>query len=351
MVKNIIFDCERMKHPHTGLYSFCLQLGQALLHKANSKESISFYIPPSAGKMFGENANYIPQNILHRLWLPSLNGFSIWHTTNQDSGYSPAGNKIKRVLTIHDLNFLYEHSHRPEKIKRSLRKMQRQIDSADKICAISEFVKSDVERNLDLKGKQIEVIYNGCNIKHSANLHPPKFVPHKPFIFSIGTITAKKNFHVLPALLRNNDMLLIISGITLQEDYELKIKEEAAKYGMQDRLIFTGGISENDKEWYLKHCTAFVFPSIAEGFGLPVLEAMAFGKPVFLSTATSLPEIGGDVAYYFQSFDADEMLHTFQEGMKHYNQFNPQNDIKARAQTFSWEKAAAKYMEIYRQLY
>lgn len=352
MTKNIIFDCERMKYPHTGLYNFCLQLGNALLQNTDSiRENISFYMPSSAGKMFGENAGYISQNFLHKLLPPSSNGFSIWHTTNQESGYAPNHKKVKRVLTIHDLNFLYEHTHRPEKIKRSLRKIQRKINKADKICAISEYVKRDVESKLELNGKQIEVIYNGCNIKHLADPHPPKSVPAHPFIFSIGTITAKKNFHVLPALLQNNDLLLVIAGITLQEDYIIKIKEEARKYNVQDRLVFAGGISENDKEWYLKNCEAFVFPSIAEGFGLPVIEAMAFGKPVFLSTATSLPEIGGDVAYYFESFDPDCMLNTFQQGMNHYKELQPLEAIKKRAQMFSWDKAAAKYMEIYRQLY
>jgi glycosyltransferase involved in cell wall biosynthesis len=352
MEKNIIFDCERMKYPYTGLYNFCFQLGNALLeHIDTIKENISFYMPSSAGKMFGSNAHYIPQNIFHKLWLPTVKPLTIWHSTNQDTSYMPADSKVRCVLTIHDLNFFYEHKDSPGKIKKSLRKIQKQIDHADRICAISEFVKKDIERNLELHSKTVEVIYNGCNISFTENLALPEFIPQGPFIFTIGTIMAKKNFHVLPPLLRDNNMQLIISGITLQEEYEMKIREEAYKCGVQDRVILTGSISDNDKEWYLKNCDAFVFPSLAEGFGLPVVEAMAFGKPVFLSTSTSLPEIGGDLAYYFNSFDADEMVNTFQTGMKHYNQFKPGDAIKERAHLFSWDKAATKYMEIYRDLY
>jgi glycosyltransferase involved in cell wall biosynthesis len=351
MTRNIILDCERMKYPYTGLYQFCLELGNALLRHIDAvKENISFYMPASAGKVFGENAGYIPHNVFHKLWSPSLKGHTIWHSTNQGSEYAPH-NKVKQVLTIHDLNFLYEHSSRPEKIKRSLRKIQKQIDKADRICAISAYVKSDVEKHLDLRGKHVEVIYNGCNIKYTEPLNAPAFLPSQPFIFTIGTIMPKKNFHVLPPLLRENSLQLIIAGLPMQKDYEMKIKEEAEKHGVSDRLIFTGSVSDNDKKWYLKNCEAFVFPSIAEGFGLPVIEAMAFGKPVFLSRATSLPEIGGDVAYYFQSFDADDMRNTFQKGMEHYRITQPQKAIMERSQEFSWDKAAAKYMDIYRQLY
>jgi glycosyltransferase involved in cell wall biosynthesis len=262
----------------------------------------------------------------------------------------PINNKIKKVVTVHDLNFLYENSDRPEKIKKSLNKIQKQINVADQVCAISKYVSADIKKHFDLHGKSIEVIYNGCDISNKENLHPPKFFPDRSFIFSIGTIMTKKNFHVLPALLRKNDMLLIIAGVTIQKDYERKIKEQANKNGVLDRLVVTGSISENDKKWYLKNCEAFMFPSIAEGFGLPVLEAMAFGKPVFLSTATSLPEIGGDVAYYFQSFDADEMQQTFHKAMEHYHQHQPQSAIIQRVHQFSWNKAAEKYLEIYREL-
>jgi glycosyltransferase involved in cell wall biosynthesis len=90
---------------------------------------------------------------------------------------------------------------------------------------------------------------------------------------------------------------------------------------------------------------------LAEGFGLPVIEAMHFGKPVFLSKFTSLPEIGGDVAYYFDSFDGDSMRKTLDEGLQHYVQNKPQSAIQKRSQLFSWEIAAKEYLEIYRSLY
>ena len=176
-------------------------------------------------------------------------------------------------------------------------------------------------------------------------------MPAAPFLFTIGTIMEKKNFHVLPALLAGNDRKLVIAGITQSEAYKKRIIEEAVKHGVEQRLIFTGPISENDKQWYLKNCEAFVFPSLTEGFGLPVVEAMHFGVPIFLSRFTSLPEIGGDVCYYFSSFEKEAMQYAIQKGLDHYNTTDAKNSIRKRAAMFSWKDAAAQYLEVYRSLY
>jgi glycosyltransferase involved in cell wall biosynthesis len=101
----------------------------------------------------------------------------------------------------------------------------------------------------------------------------------------------------------------------------------------------------------LENMLAFVFPSISEGFGLPVIEAMHFGKPVILATLTSLPEIGSDAAYYFPSFDPDDMQAVFYNSLQHYSVNKTQEQkIKNRSADFSWGKAAQQYAAIYKQL-
>lgn len=352
MAKNILFDCERMKYQHTGLYHFCFHLGNALLRNIDAaKEKIGFYMPEKAGRLFGDNSLYIKQSSYHKFRFPDVRSFDIWHCTYQNSHYKPRLKNIKQVFTIHDLNFLYEKKLRKNKLNRIRSLIQHHIDRSDKICTISEYVKNDVQKHFDLDEKKIEIIYNGCNIDIQKELTQPLIVPGKPFLFSIGTITDKKNFHVLPALLQKNDLLLIIAGIVQNESYLQTIINNAKAYGVENRVIFTGAVSENDKQWYFQNCEAFVFTSIAEGFGLPVIEGMAYGKPVFLSRATSLPEIGGDLAYYFNSFEATDMQHVFESGMVHYNTTNAELSIARRAQFFSWEKAAQRYIEVYRSLY
>src|ERR1700751_128658 len=125
--------------------------------------------------------------------------------------------------------------------------------------------------------------------------------------------------------------------------------EEAAKFGVADRVKITGPISEEDKAWYYKNCAAFVFPSLAEGFGLPVIEAMHFGKPVFLSTLTSLPEIGGNAAFYFDSFDPEAMQQVFKNGMEQFYAENWEDKVKAHAMKFNWDETAKQYLALYEE--
>lgn len=118
-------------------------------------------------------------------------------------------------------------------------------------------------------------------------------------------------------------------------------------------MKIVGPIEERVKHWYLKNCKAFVFPSIAEGFGLPVLEAMAYGKPVFLSRHTCLPEIGGDYAYYFNmDFDRELMQVEFKRGLEDYygDVSRKAEEIKEYANRFSWENTARLYLRIYEEM-
>ena len=95
---------------------------------------------------------------------------------------------------------------------------------------------------------------------------------------------------------------------------------------------------------------AFMQPSLAEGFGAPVVEAMQFGKPIFLSNLTSLPEIGGESAFYFSTFESDHMQEIFSEGMLCYSKYNMAESIICRGRNFEWEKSALKYIEVYKSL-
>ncbi len=129
------------------------------------------------------------------------------------------------------------------------------------------------------------------------------------------------------------------------------IIDEAKALGVLERIYFTGPISENDKQWYYTNCVGFVFPSIAEGFGLPVIEAMAKGKPVFLSSLTSLPEICDHYAFYFSDFPMESMQKTLEEGLRVYVQNNMQESIITHAKSFDWSITAKKYLDIYRSFY
>jgi glycosyltransferase involved in cell wall biosynthesis len=339
-----LFDCERMKYPHTGLFEYCFQLGHALKAATGAENETMFYVPPKYKNCFGSDSHYYMYSPVHKFFPLKTEQVDVWHT-NAQVAFIKSSRKTKRIITIHDLNFLYEKSSQI-KTDKYLKDFQNNVYRADAVITISEYSKTDIVNHLNIEGKPIFVIYNGCNILKFPDYDAPVYRPAVPFLFSIGTVLPKKNFHVLPCLLKNNDCELIIAGKE-NNNYSRKIVEEAKKHNVADRVKLTGQVKNEDKYWYLKNCSAFLFPSLAEGFGFPPIEAMHFGKPVFLSTKTSLPEIGGQYAYYFNEFDPENMRNVFETGMNHYAQTSPASLIIQHAARFNWAKSANDYWNAY----
>jgi len=348
-MNQILIDCERTKHPYTGLFYFCLHLGNALIRQADpAREQLIFYVPPGHRNLFGPGQDYFFYHRFHRWWIPRTRSFSIWHSTYQHSRLLYPPGKTRVVLTIHDLNFLVERKAEPQKIKKYLRQLQAGVDRADHIVCVSQFALSCATSHLRLGNCPVEVIYNGCDINEFPNFDQPRFRPARPFIFSLGTVLPKKNFHVLPCLLAGNDYELIIAGL-LRRDYEQIIRGEARRHGVEGRVHLPGPVSEEEKSWYYRNCLAFAFPSVAEGFGLPVVEAMYYGKPVFLSDQASLPEIGGSEAYYFTDFDPAAMQEVFSRGLMDYQTQGRAEQIRQRALRYNWDQTAQEYIRVYRK--
>lgn len=354
MTNRIIFDCERMKYENTGLFHYCLNLGNHL-KKQNvpGVEEVNFYSPHGTSGFFGQDCDHILQTELHKFFMPALKGYNIWHATHQDSDYVPFRNKdIKVVLTVHDLNYLHDDSKPAWKKQRYLSRIQKLVDRADVIICVSEHSRNDVNFYCDIRNKPVHMIYNGSNSLKAPALEQHSYKPARPFIFSLGSINRKKNFHtLLPLVSRNNDIELVIAGRKDDAAYCRHIMDTAGRMGISENINLVGQVNENEKSWYFNNCYAFAFPSMAEGFGLPVAEAMSVGKPLFLSNRSALPEIGGNVAFYFKDFSETLMQETFFSGMKQYKRFNMQEDIIKKGKEYCWEYAAIEYWKIYRSLY
>ncbi|RVU01808.1 glycosyltransferase family 1 protein [Mucilaginibacter limnophilus] len=345
--KRILLTFDSMRYPNTGLFYFGKSLGNSILAEDNSRFDITFYVHRKSIYQFANRVKIQYLSKLHKLFFPQSGKYNLVHFTDQYPRLRPQKVKGKKILTVHDINFIYENFP-PEKVEKKLNKLTRYVNLCDKIVAISNYVAEDIIKYIPSAQGKVQVIYNGADKLSIKADHQPAYQPQRPFIFTIGHISAKKNFAVLPALLHNNDYELVIAGI--ETPYKDEIMHEAKKWGCEDRVKITGPISDDDKAWYYKNCLAFAFPSIAEGFGLPVIEAMHFGKPVFLSTHTSLPEIGGDAAFYFDSFDGKAMQKVFAEGMEKYNSTdNIEAHITAYAEKFSWQNTAKQYLSLYEE--
>jgi glycosyltransferase involved in cell wall biosynthesis len=348
----IILDCDLMRFPNSGLYYYCLNLGQYLspILQENGLGRMSFYVPSKEQYTFGSPDNTIVEQSYHELVKPFLWNCQVWHAPFQSGRIIPVNNKrIKVLLTIHDLNSLHEGKPKEEQQK-SLAHTQKLIDRSSAIVCISEFCKKDVLKNCDVRDKPVYVIHNGIHCVGIPKLHSTSYRPRRPFIFGIGYVNRKKNFHVAISLLKNEDLELVIAGRLDEPDYIEKILAEAKEKGYEDRIHIVGPVTENEKHWYLKNCQAFVHPSLAEGFGGPVAEAMAFGKPLFISNLTSLPEVGGDIAFYFKSFEEIHMQEVFANGILAYNRNGLKEKTIERAKQFNWQQKAIEYFHVYKSL-
>ncbi len=350
-MRNYLVDLHRLRHnPYNGLYTFSCRLAEHLLKQPlEDDEQFYYYLPKDKFGFFGDQPRYVEHKRSHKFFQTGTRKFDVWHLTTGISQYRPHNRKTKVVYTIHDVNFLIEDPNSIRRNARTLDLMQHNAHRADHIVGISKYALDFAGEHLDFGKKPRSVIYNGYTLTEFPGFDQPVYKPKAPFLFSISLVQPRKNFHVLPALLAGNDYELIIAGLN-HFDYAKKVMQEAKRWNVEGRVKLIGPIDEKDKYWYNLHCKAFMFPSVAEGFGAPPLEAMHFGKPVFLSKYMSLPEIGGDAAYYFDDFDPDTMRKVFKDGMKDYNEHDRVPQIKAHADLFNWQRNAEEYLDIYRRL-
>ncbi|TSJ44246.1 glycosyltransferase family 4 protein [Mucilaginibacter corticis] len=341
----VLVTFDSMKNPNSGYFTYGKGLGDALIKENNNRFKLTYYMFKNTIYFFNKMVDIIFLYRFHRIFFPYYNKFDVVHFTDQTCRLRPYRVNGKKIMTIHDINKVHLPGSKPNKIKKHIDKLRYFASLCDRVVTISQFVADDILRFIPELKDKISVIYNGAEKLSVPENHHPGYLPKKPFLFTVGLLSPQKGFHYIPSLLQGNDYELVISGI--ETPHKARIIEEAQKYNCLDRVTITGPISDDDKAWYFKNCSAFVFPSIAEGFGLPVIEAQYFGKPVFLAKATSLPEIGGSEAYYFDNFEPEHMQAVFNKGMKDYADNNRESAIIANANKFSWEKTAQQYMQLY----
>ena len=343
----VLIDVERLRQPNSGLGQVALHLvSEYLKHPPEDWQPV-FLLPEDRLDVFDQDIAYEIPTWRRRYARALAPEYNLWHMLHQDASYLP-GPSTPYVLTINDLNFLFEKS--AGKAQKRLKKVQRLVDGAQAVTVISKFTESVIREHLELGDKPVQVIYIGLGDSAPVPDTPPAFAPDGPFLFNVGVVRRKKNQHVLVDFLaRLDDYRLVIAGNT-KDDYADLIRQRAEDVGVADRLILAGEISESDKSWLFAHGDAFVFPSLYEGFGLPVAEAMRYGRPTFASTRSSLPEVGGDDVFYWEDFDPDDMAAVFRDGMAAFaaDPGRP-GRLKARAAQFNWENTAREYAALYRR--
>ncbi|TYB79577.1 glycosyltransferase family 4 protein [Bizionia myxarmorum] len=322
-----------------------------LLKAMNVQITLISKHPEKLEEEFGRTFSYKKYNSLQRIKLFRIKEkYHLWHSLNQNTKVEPF-NTIPYLLTVHDVNFMEELV--GNELHKRIKLFNDKLNRSHAISYISEYAKAMTHNYFKVPNVPEYVIYNGSSkpLEIPEN-HQPEFLPKGEFLFSIGEVLEKKNFHTLVKMLTNlPDLSLIISGKNTT-DYAKDILKKVVDLQLQNRVFLTGKISEADKAYYLKNCYAFCFPSLREGFGIPPIEAMQYGKPVFLSDKSSLPEVGGKHAFYWDHFEPKYMADIFQNGMRIYNE-DPNaysQKLKQHANSYSWDDTAKQYLKVYESL-
>jgi glycosyltransferase involved in cell wall biosynthesis len=269
---------------------------------------------------------------------------------------APALPQVPQVTTIHDVVFKrYPETHGllakgvevlvPLAARRSAR-----------VLTDSEASKSDLVRYLDLPADRVDVAPLGPGLPE--DVHGPsgkelreRFgLGHEPLVLSVLAKRPHKNaVRLIEAFALVPNAVLVMPGYST--GYERELERQLKKAGVRDRVKLLGWVDDATLDGLYRAADCFVFPSLAEGFGLPVLEAMLRGTPVACSNATSLPEVAGDAALLFDPLDVDSIAVSIRRILE-----DPALAERLRvaglerAKRFSWEETARRTLECYRKV-
>jgi glycosyltransferase involved in cell wall biosynthesis len=266
------------------------------------------------------------------------------------------------VLTIHDLIFLlFPEYHLPLNKWFLNSFVPLFIRRADAIIAVSKCTKGDLIRYYSVPSEKIKVIYEGVDARFQPVTEPDALarvraiygLPER-FILYVGTIEPRKNLSTLLEaykLLREEGLehRLVIVGRKgwLYKGFFQRLRE----LGLEGEVIFPGFVPDGDLPALYSAADLFVFPSLYEGFGLPVLEAMACGTPVIASNSSSLPEVIEDAGIMVDPLDVGALLRAIELILRDERM---RREMRARgleqAAKFSWERAARETLEVYRSV-
>jgi glycosyltransferase involved in cell wall biosynthesis len=316
-------------------------------------------------KNFHLHCENIPKKIIDLAWhspIPKkwiLGNVDILHSTTFCTPQDHCG---KLIVTIYDISFLLlPECHVEANRQHCLKGTLEAVRYADYIIAISDSGKNDLVKYFDADPDKVVVTHLAAKDiftprgSDERNQVLEKYRIPGDFIFTVGSYEPRKNIGTLiraymnlPENVKNQYALVIAGGKGwLNTDIELLIESQDSA-----RILRIGYVDEQDLPALYSAATLFVYPSFYEGFGLPVLEAMSCGVPVITSNTSSMPEIGGIAALYFDPHSVQQLRSLLLEvaGNENLRKELSRKGIE-QARQFSWDKTAKATLEIYKDLY
>jgi glycosyltransferase involved in cell wall biosynthesis len=362
-----------------GIGRYTRELVQALA-KVDSSNSYRFFSarPPASLPVpdplpQAANITYHPalldERWLYRLWYRLRLPLPVqWVTGELDLFHSPdfvlppVNSRIPTLLTVHDLSFIHFPHVFPERLVNYLNQVVPwSIGRASHILADSEATRNDLLSIWQVSPEKVTVLYSGVherfqpvgNVRQITAVRQKYSLHNWPYILSVGTLQPRKNYQMLirafaPLADKLPHHLVISGGKGWLYDEMLT---EVARQGLTGRVHFIGFVADADLPTLYSEADLFVFPSLYEGFGLPLLEAMGCGTAVITSNSSSLPEVAGKAAHQLPPQDQPawtEAMHTLLSDSSQRSQLVQAGFEQVRR--FSWQESAQKLLKIYQQV-
>lgn len=316
------YDGKRFFHNTSGLGNYSRDLIRVL----------SSYYPDNQYVLFAKNTSERTATLLERntLFFKKITGgkfgrqlqmgkdaqkenCDIFHGLSGELPLKWNSKSIKKIVTIHDVIFLkfpQFYSFFDRKIHTW--KFKNACNQADLVIAISEQTKKDIMHYFQTPEEKIRVVYQTCHdafkkeySNEELNLVQEKFNLPKEFVLNVGTIEERKNIFSVVKALKNTDIPLVVVG--KETGYSKKIQTFINKNKMQDQVLFLKNVSMDELAKIYQLATIFIYPSLYEGFGIPVIEALFSKTPVITSNLSCLPEAGGPDSLYINPLNLEDI--------------------------------------------
>lgn len=357
----VCFDVTQLSASTGGIWRMALHTARALLERPEVQMSFISFSHRTVKELARPwRAVCVPQRLLMGLWSrglpPTVEDLSrnadIYHTPFM---LLPTARRAKTVLTVTDLGFLREESFfQQRRLNRFLHHqvLPSNIERADAIVAISHHTKEDLEETFpQAKGKTFVVHYGvDTNFFQPASISPPS--PY--LLYVVGTLEPRKNlerlFSAYKLCLAQEEMPpLVLKYGAGHPPRSLQVS--LSRLGLEKHVIWQPPLDDQKLRRLYQGALFFVYPSLYEGFGLPLLEAMACGKACIASGRTSLPEVLGDAGLMINPDLEEEIA---QAMLRLYREPELRDELgkraRARALAFDWKEQAKKTANLYRAL-
>lgn len=270
-------------------------------------------------------------------------------------GYvAPLAARGPHVVSVHDLNYLGHRGRRTAAGRRAFRFFVEQtVKRADHIITISDFSRGEIVKNLAVDEKKISVIHlagretNGTQsaMTTASSIHSP--LP-TPYIMAFSSLSAHKNIARLVAAFGTISHLVPHSLVLVGHLPENPVFRTEIEKAGSDRVRFTGYLPDDEVQSLIQHASLFAFPSLYEGFGMPILDAQHAGVPVACSAVAALPEVAGEGAYLFDPYSVESIANALSVCLLDMNL--REKLVKKgceNAARFSWRKVARETLAVY----